>query len=144
MTSQRCQIIYMIWNLGFVDFRYTTRPLPQSTDISRRGGSRGKYFGEGEGQDKKVNFLSSPSKHRPKLPDQPFQPSTNAPCITVGFTTAYCCCNQRLGGQGSRLAGGNFPTPSLRKTAPVNRTAKFCILCDHSPHGVEPSANSLL
>ena len=40
----------------------------------------------------------------------------------TGFTTAYCCCNQIFGEQGSGL-GGNCPPLPKRKTAPGGAAA---------------------
>ena len=67
--------------------------------------SRGKHWGQGK---KLTTFFSRrPSKHRPNLPNQPLQPSKNVPF--TGFTTAYCCCNQRFGGARLRFGGGQLP-----------------------------------
>jgi len=90
-----------------------------------RGGSRGKYFGERQKVDDL--FLVVALKHRPKLPNQPLQPSKDRPlyhCLLV-----LLLLQPKIWGQGSGLGrqlpplGRQLPSLPQRITAPVNDTA---------------------
>jgi len=77
----------------------------------------------GGGARQKVDdlFKSSPSKHRPKLPNQPLQPSKKCPlynCLLVLLLLQPKIWRERLG---FFLGGGAIAPPlSRRKTAPVH------------------------
>ena len=68
-----------------------------------RGGSRGKYLAVRQKVDDL--FLVVALKTQIKTTKSTTPTLQKRPAHVAGFTTAYCCCNQRFGGQGSDLDG---------------------------------------